>query len=77
MQAAEQDHTFAQHDLAFMYAEGKGVSQDAVQAYKWLRIATTRRGDLMTKHLHLVSSKMNSKEIAEAETLAAIWLQSR
>ena len=77
MQAAERDHTFAQHDLAFMYVEGKGVTPDTVQAYKWLRIASTRRADLMTKHLRLVSSKMNKEEIAQAEALATKWLQAQ
>ena len=76
-QAAERDHTLAQHDLAFMHMEGKGVSRDVVQAYKWLRIATTRRADLMTKHLRLVSSKMNPEEIEKAEILAAKWLHAQ
>ncbi|MEM7463906.1 MAG: tetratricopeptide repeat protein [Pseudomonadota bacterium] len=76
-QAAEGDHTFAQHDLAFMYVTGKGVSPDRVQAYKWLRIATTRRPDLMIKHLHSVSIEMKPEDIDRAEALATDWLQAR
>ena len=31
--------TGAQYDLGLMYAEGQGVSQDYVQAHKWINLA--------------------------------------
>ena len=38
-QAAEQGHTFAQYFLGVMYANGKGVPQDYLEAEKWFRKA--------------------------------------
>ena len=75
--AAQLGHVFAQHDLAFMYLKGTGVPSDKVQAYKWLKIASTKRADLMTKHLFNVSKTMTSSEISKAERLAYAWLNSQ
>ena len=75
--AAEQQHEFAQHDLAFMHFEGVGTDRDLVQAYRWLRIADASGNELMKKHLALVSAQMNLVEIDEAERLARLWLESR
>ena len=75
--AAQNGHAFAQHDLAFMYLNGTGRPQDRIQAYKWLRIASTQRADLMEKHLKLVAESMSPAEIRAAEKLAAAWLNSQ
>ena len=74
--AARSDHALAQHGLAFMYLDGKGVPKDQVQAYKWLKIASIQRADLMTKHLANVSKPMTSDEIAQAEHLAKAWFNA-
>ena len=76
-QAAERGHPLAQHDLAILHLEGKGVPKNGVEAYKWLRIASAQRADLMTKHLHMVSKRLNAEEITEAERLAKEWMQAR
>ena len=38
--AAEQGDADAQFDLGFMYATGRGVPQDDVEAVRWYRLAT-------------------------------------
>lgn len=75
--AAQLGHTFAQHDLAFMYLSGAGVPVDKIQAYKWLKIASTQRAGLMTKHLRNVAQTMTADQIEQAEKLARAWLNSR
>ena len=40
--AAEQGHARAQYNLGGMYAEGRGVPPDAVEAHMWLTIAASR-----------------------------------
>ncbi|MEM8541348.1 MAG: SEL1-like repeat protein, partial [Pseudomonadota bacterium] len=70
-------HVFAQHDLAYMHLNGEGLPQNAVQAYKWLKIASFQRPDLMTKHLISVSKTLNKEELDEAEKLADAWLNSQ
>jgi uncharacterized protein len=38
-QAAEEDHPFAQNELAYLYATGRGTSQNYTQAIKWYQKA--------------------------------------
>ena len=37
--AAEQGDAFAQHNLGFMYENGRGVAQDYAEAMRWYRKA--------------------------------------
>jgi TPR repeat protein len=56
-----------------MYAAGKGVPQDYVQAYKWFSPAmlrsTGRVRDLQITQRTAVAAKMDPGQIAEAEEL--------
>jgi uncharacterized protein len=78
-----------QYDLAAMYASGRGVSKDNVQAYMWFTLAA-RLGDVgspeplgvtlfgASKETALeqrdkVAALMTSAEIAEGEKLAREW----
>lgn len=47
--AAEQGHTDAQVNLAIMYAEGRGVSFDALEAARWYRHAA-EAGDVRAQY---------------------------
>jgi len=40
---ADQGFASAQVDRGFMYAEGRGVPQDYVQAHKWMNLAASRQ----------------------------------
>ncbi|MEP5761229.1 MAG: hypothetical protein ABJ327_18305, partial [Litoreibacter sp.] len=75
--AAQRDHAFAQHDLALMYLHGTGVPMDGIQAYKWLKIASVQRADVMSKHLKRVAKMLTSEEIEKAEKLAQAWLNGQ
>ena len=67
--AASQGDTDAQYSLGDMYAEGKGLPQDDVQAYKWISIAAKRGNKKAIKMLDELASKMTSEQISEAEKL--------
>ena len=60
-----------------MYLNGTGVEQDRIQAYKWLRIASVQRADVMSKHLLRVSQTLSPDEIDKAENLARAWLNGQ
>ena len=49
--AADQDHAFAQYNLAVLYIKGNGVKKDTAEAVKWFRKASingdkSRRPDI-------------------------------
>ena len=74
-----------------MYLNGWGTGRDALQAYKWLKIALeTARGedadyrkhiqpeiDEATALLGRATQTMSPDEIAEAEKQAAEWIAKR
>jgi TPR repeat protein len=73
--AAADDDAYAQLVLALMYAEGRGVEHDPVQAYAWLILASDGAlppgYDVMMNVLRrIVTSEMTEEQIAEAEALA-------
>jgi TPR repeat protein len=83
--AAEQGHPDAQADLAKAYAEGIGVPQDSVEAYKWYDLAAanvpaprgkqnfeTIRADRI-KQRNVLARRMTRAQIAEAQRLAREW----
>lgn len=76
--AAEQGNTRAQIGLGMFYANGSGVQQDNVQAHKWFNLAagfaTTRESrQEAIKNRDLISARMTSEQIAEAQKLAREW----
>ena len=60
-----------------MYAKGRGVAQDYVQAHMWFNLAASRvTGEKHKKYSDardLVVKQMSSSQIAEAQRLAAKW----
>lgn len=69
----------AQVNLGLMYANGRGVPQDYVQAHLWLNLAAagspekaeTRKG--AAENRDIVAAKMAPQQIAEAQRLAREW----
>jgi len=53
--AAEQDNSLAQFNLASMYVNGQGVTQDYQEALKWFRVVARRRAELWG----VVTGRMN------------------
>ena len=64
----------AQYWLGIMYYEGKGVTQDDVEAYMWLTLAADQgnRGARLGKNG--LARRMNAEEVATAERRMRIWL---
>lgn len=74
--AAEQGDTFAQYSLGLYYGGGGGVPQDNVLAYMWLSIAAANGQEGADQDRGFIAGFMTSDQIAEAERLAADWLES-
>lgn len=72
--AADRGLTEAQLKLGVMYAEGKGVPQDMIQAYMWLDLAAIFEDDDVMDLRDAAASMMSSKEIEQAQQLSNEWL---
>ena len=56
-----------------MYAEGRGVAQDYVQAHMWFYLAAAQGDAKALKNRDSIAAKMTSAQIAEAQRLAREW----
>ena len=68
----------AQLQLGRLYADGKGVRSDKIQAYKWFNLAAAGRGGSnlqseATTEREQIARQMDPLEIAEAQRQAAAW----
>ena len=73
---AEQGHADAQFSLGHMYFEGRGVSQNDVQAHKWINLAasrTTEKAEDFRSARDELAKIMTAAQIAEAQRLAREW----
>jgi hypothetical protein len=88
---AEKGNCDAQEDLGSRYAEGRGVPQDNVEAYKWLSLACWEGDEMMFRlcsfwpescllnvkeRLDAIAEKMTPAEIAEADKRREAWRQA-
>jgi TPR repeat protein len=80
LKAAESGLVQAQASLGMKYAAGFNVSQDYVQAHKWLTIAAERASGLDQSRYasarDLVAKEMDASQVAEARNLAREWMQA-
>ena len=67
-----------------MYANGRGVRQDYMQAYKWLDLAAAgfptseaEARDLAVANRDRVAAEMNQAQLAKAQRLAREWGEPR
>ena len=78
---ARQGNIAAQESLGFMYAAGRGVPRNFVQAYLWTYLAlaqtTGEAADRGRATLAAIEAKMTPAEIAEARTLALAWTPAK
>jgi len=60
-----------------MYAKGRGVPQDYIQAYMWYNLAASNsRGDLRllaVKGRNQAAKEMTPEDLSEAQRLASEW----
>jgi len=81
-QAAAADYVPAQLRLAEMYVDGRGVSQDYVEAYKWFYLAgmfgangePQLRGNVRRQR-QMLTQKMNPQQITQAREVISDLLQ--
>jgi TPR repeat protein len=75
--AAEQGIASAQARLGLMYATGDTTALDAIEAHKWLLIAT-QGGDVTAKTNCEHSEKMlTTSQLFEAKRRAQAWLEKK
>jgi DNA-binding NarL/FixJ family response regulator len=74
---AEQGVASAQLLLAQLYSEGRGVSQDRAQAYRFFLLAekSAQVIEISRRERMKLASEMSREEIAEAERRAASWIE--
>ena len=65
----EEDDMLAQHDIARLYAEGKGVAQDYVTAYMYYDLAGTAGAEEKSK----LAERMTSEQVLEGMTRSHQW----
>ena len=73
--SAEQGNPAAQLSLADLYAEGKGVQQDLVEAYKWAAIAGAQKNPEARDFFESLTAHMTKNQISAGQSLARKWVQ--
>ena len=77
--AAEQGDADAQFYLGRIYFLGEGVTEDFTLAYKWFNLARLGSGETEENAqmaLALITPKMTTEQIAEAQKLATEWWEA-
>ena len=70
---AGQGDADAQLILGDMYAQGQGVAEDNVQAYKWYEIASRNGASNAPAARDALKNKMSAEEVKKAQQLAQEW----
>jgi len=70
---AAQNDSDAQYMLGYMYAVGKGVLQDHIEAHKWFNIAASHGNSEAVKARKEVERKMTREQISLAQAKARNW----
>ena len=68
--AAEQGLVSAQYALGWMYANGKGVAQDNIQAYMRFNLASNKGNNNAEKWRLSLSKKMTLEQIKKSKIMA-------
>jgi hypothetical protein len=70
---ANQGNADAQFFLGYMYATGKGVIQDYIQAHVWFNLSAARGNDNAAASREKIAKTMTPQQIAEAQKIARSW----
>ncbi len=70
---AEQGDAIAQYNLGLMYANGRGVPEDYVQAHLWVNLAAAQGHEPARKYRDRLATRMTTAQLAEAQRLARKW----
>jgi TPR repeat protein len=58
-----------------MYADGEGVPEDFVYAYKWINLAAAQGYEDAREDREIMSKKMTKEQISEAQKLSSEWFK--
>jgi TPR repeat protein len=72
---AEQGDALAQSNLGAMYANGRGVPKDMVNAYAWLNVASANGNEIASERRDGNARFMTPEQIAEAQKLSKVWFE--
>ena len=64
----------AQNRFGVMYGEGKGVTQDYVQAHMWFNIGAANGDEEARKNRDIAEKRMTASDISMAQKLAKEWM---
>lgn len=64
-------------ELGLMYAAGREVALDLIQAHKWFNLAAMRGNDAARRYRAEIAGDLTRAEIAKAQRLAREWLARR
>jgi hypothetical protein len=70
---AEQGNADAQFMLGYMYASGKGVLQDYIQAHVWFNLSAAQGVEKAAASRDRTAQVMTPQQIAEAQKIAREW----
>ena len=70
---AEQGTAGAQIGLGLMYDNGRGVTQDDVQAHMWFNLAAAQGNENFSKNRGIVEKLMTTADISKVQRMARQW----
>ena len=73
--SAEQGYANAQYNLGVRYYNGDGVTRDIVKSYMWVSISAYSGHLQASKGKDLISKKMTSEQITQAQGMARKWVE--
>lgn len=73
--SAELGNPASQLRIADLYATGKGVKQDLVEAYVWIAIAGSLSHPGALDELQVLTPKMKEADVMKAQSRARRWIE--
>lgn len=64
-------------ELGLMYAAGRQVAMDLIQAHKWFNLAAMRGNEAARRYRAEIAGDLTRAEISTAQRLAREWLSLR
>ncbi|PKR90606.1 sel1 repeat family protein [Pleomorphomonas diazotrophica] len=62
------------YELGVMYAVGRDVEQNLIEAHKWFNIAAFRGSESAARYRRELADEMSSADIAAAQRQAREWI---
>jgi TPR repeat protein len=74
-ETAEQGYIPAQRKLGLIYADGKGVPEDDIEAYAWYSVAAVNGNEKAKEELSKARAKLTTEQLAEGQKRASELFQ--